>query len=250
MRSTEKLVNMKFFTKIYSHVKDRCNPVDVYSSQRLLLNVSLIFGLIPYRLVKRQGIHKLETSVFAFIAAVVYMIFFWACFMFTIMNQLNVMEFFITNAISNFGGNLNLITSFLSITSVYLSSLYLRKYVKKMFAILTGIDEKLFELGIQVNHRNALIFNLKSFVVVSVIYAIFTVSSMTFLIQNSDDGGITSGRTSVLVTHFLPYLVLTILIFTFLNTARLIYTRFEATNRVSRFFMVHSIVSVTFDEIY
>lgn len=222
---------MKFFTKIINYVKDVFNPMDVYSSQRLLLNCSLIYGLIPYKLIKKQGIPRLETSVFGFIAAIVYMLFFGACFLATIFNQMNLMEFFIQSPISSFGGNLNLITSFVSITSVYLSSLYLRKKLKRMLAILTGIDERLLELGVQVNHKNALIFNLKSSLIAGITFFLFTISSMAFLIQTSPSAE--HSRFSVIVTHFLPYFVITALVITFLNFARMIYTRFEATNKVS-----------------
>lgn len=220
---------MKFFAKSRNCVKKIFNPTDVYLSQRILINSSLIYGLIPYRLINKQGGSRLQTSVFGFIAAIIYVLFFGCCFMSTILNQMNVMEFFLKSPISNFGGNLNLITSFLSITSVYMSSLYLRKKVKKIFAILNRIDGKLFELGVLVNHRNAMMFNIRSAFVAFITYGIFNLTSMTFVLQNSSD----RSRAPLLVTHYLPYLVITILMLTFLNFARLIRTRFEAANRVS-----------------
>lgn len=222
---------MPFYTKIFNHVKQRFNPANVYSSQHFLFRASRTYGLIPYRLVIKEGVPKLQTSVLGFIAAIVSMITFGICFMATILYQQNLMNFFLQTSISNFGGNLNLITSFLSITSVYVSSLHLRKYVKKMFAILSRVDEKFVELGIYVSHRNALWFSIKSSLGASVICVIYTVTTVGFMLQES--GG-NHSRFSVIVTHFLPYFVITNLILTFLNFTRLIYIRFKATNQVSQ----------------
>lgn len=222
---------MKFLTKIRNYVKEALNPIDVYSSQRFLLMMSLIYGLIPYKLVGdqcKQNNQRLKTTIFGFIAAILYMLFFSFCFYTTIIEQMNLMEFFLKSPISNFGGNLNLVTSFFSITSVYMSSLYLRKKVKAIFCILIRIDQKLFELGIEINHKNALMYNFKCSVGAIVVYCIYSLGSLTILVIQDN-----TPRISVLVTHFLPYLVLTILIFTFLNFARLIYARFAATNKVS-----------------
>lgn len=222
---------MKSVQKMFNNVKNVLKPNDVYSSQRVVLLFSLVYGLIPYKLVKKQGNHKLDTAYFGFIVAVLYMLFFSSCFVITIKNQMNLMEFFIESSISNFGGNLNLITSFMSITSVYMSSLYLRGKVKRMFSILAKIDEKLYDLGIEINHTNALVYNIKCVIAAIILYGMYTVSSLAFLILKDCAE---KSRISVIVTHFLPYLVLTILIYTFLNFARLIYTRFAAINKVSR----------------
>ncbi|KAJ6650078.1 putative gustatory receptor 28b [Pseudolycoriella hygida] len=213
-------------------VKEIFYPKDVYSSQRLFLISSVFNGLIPYNLVIKDGKYSLQTSVLGFSAAVVYVIIFSGCFLFTILNQLNVMEFFIKNAISNFGGNLNLITSFLSVTSVYLSSLYLRKKFKKMFFLLIEVDGKLFNLGVEVNHRNALLFNIKLCIAGSIALGIFTITSMSFLLQTNRDRD--CSNIPALITHFQPYLVVTILVSTFVNFARLIRIRFEAANKILR----------------
>ncbi len=227
---------MQFFTKTVPYVKQLFYPTDVYASQRFVLFSSLIFGLLPYRLVNKHGRLRLQTSIFGFIVAISYMIFFGACFMSTIIYQQNLMEYFVKSSISNFGGNLNLITSFLSITSVYLSSLCLRKNLKKMLDILTVVDGKFIELGIEINHRRALAYNIKSSFLALIACSMFVICSTTFLLQMDRHAGDNS-RLSVIVTHFMPYNVITALILTFLNFTRLILARFNAANQVSRWYI-------------
>ncbi|XP_037033693.1 putative gustatory receptor 28b isoform X1 [Bradysia coprophila] len=222
---------MPFFSKIFNRVKQVFNPTDVYASQRLLLRGSLIYGLIPYRLVVKDGVSSLQTSVLGFIAAILSMITFGISFMATILNQMNLMEFFLQSPISNFGGNLNLITSFLSITSVYVCSLVLRKKLKRMLETLSCIDGKFVELGIDISHRNALWFNLKSCFVATVACGIYTATTIAFLLQRKSGN---QRSYSVVVTHFWPYFVLTNLILTFLSFTRLICTRFKAVNQILR----------------
>lgn len=221
---------MQIFAKIVVRLKQIFNPIDVYSSQRFLLRSSCFFGMIPYRLVKKNDTMTLQVSVFGFISAIVYVIVFGICFMSTILNQLNLMEFFVKSPISNFGGNLNLITSFLSITSVYLSSLSLRKKFKEMLSILSRIDFKFFDLGVLAKHRETLKYNFKSSALATLALGFFVGTGTRFLVEKNIGN---LNRTSVIITHFWPYVVMMNLILTFLNISRLIRLRFEAANKVS-----------------
>lgn len=67
-----------------------------------------------------------------------------------------------------------------------------------MFSILTKIDEKLDNLGIEINHRKSFICVIVSIIV----FGVYTIGSLTFLILKD---GIDISRLSVIVIHVLPY---------------------------------------------
>ncbi len=201
------------------------NPKNVYGSQILLIFVLCCCGIVPFKVVARKS---LKSSTWCYFIAGINHILFAYAFIVTIIENTSFIECFFKSEISKVGNKLHFFVSFVSMIIIYASCFYQKLKIKKVFDRLHHlIDNKLENLSLAVNHRDAFRYTGVALMVVSSLYFVFTFGSTSMIYRSKMKFMVHSW-----VSYSLPNFMVNLVIFMFVCVLKQIQMRYDGCNQV------------------
>lgn len=214
-------------SKFKNPFRDFFNPTDIYTAQRPLLKLSLVSGIVPYK-ISNDGASRLRISLFGFTILIIHLSLFGFCYVKTITVHESIVSYFFKTEISVLGDTLQLIIGLIGICTVFLYSLIQRRKFVLWFHLMAKIDEQLKEIGIETDYRSTLKF---IFLVLMVKFFFFN----TYLIGSwvlFKIAGI-SPNYACWVVFFMPHIFISIIVVLFICLVKQMKHRFLLLNKVS-----------------
>lgn len=216
----------KFRARTCRMIRELLNPTDIFTAQRPLLFLSLMSGLIPYK-VTNNADSRLKINFFGFALLIVHLTFFGFCYVKTITVHDSIVSYFFKTEISTISDNLQLLIGLTGICTVFLYSFIQRRKFVLWFNLMAKIDEQLKEIGVETDYRSTLKF---IFLVLLVKFIFFN----TYLI-----GSYVMFRISDLYPHytcwvvfFMPHIFISIIVVLFICFVKQMKHRFFLLNKV------------------
>lgn len=143
--------------RLWRVFKDFLNPTDIFTAQRPLLFLSLMSGIVPYK-VTNNADSRLRINLFGFVILIIHLTFFGFCFVKTITVHDSIVSYFFKTEISAISDNLQLCIGLTGMCTVFLYSLIQRRKFVLWFHLMAKIDEQLKEIGVETDYQSTLKF--------------------------------------------------------------------------------------------
>jgi gustatory receptor len=209
--------------------KEFLNPTDIYTAQRPLLKLSLVSGIIPFK-IANDGDSRLRISVFGIMVLILHLSVFGFCFVKTITVHESIVSYFFRTEISVLGDTLQLCIGLVGIITVFLYSLIQRHKFVLWFHLMARIDEHLKEIGIETDYRSTLKFIFLVLLVKFIFFNTYLIGSYVLF----KIAGLYPNYTCWIV-FFMPHIFISIIVVLFICLVKQMKHRFLLLNKVSLF---------------
>jgi gustatory receptor len=207
--------------------KDLLNPTDIYTAQRPLLTLSLVSGIVPYK-VTNNGNSRLKISVFGFGILILHLSLFGFCYVRTITVHESIVSYFFKTEISVLGDTLQLCIGLIGMCTVFLYSLLQRHKFVLWFHLMAKIDEQLKEIGIQTDYQSTLKFIFLVLLVKFIFFNTYLIGSwVLFKLANL------SPNYACWIVFFMPHIFISIIVVLFICFIKQMKHRFYLLNKVN-----------------
>lgn len=215
-------------------IRDMMHPTDIFTAQRPLLFLSVMSGLIPYRVTKNPD-SRLEINIFGFALLVIHLTFFGFCYFKTITVHDSIVSYFFKTEISTISDNLQLCIGLTGMCTVFLYSFIQRRKFVLWFNLMAKIDEQLREIGVETDYRSTLKFIFFVLLVKFIFFNTYLIGSYV-LFRISD----LNPHYTCWVVFFMPHIFISIIVVLFICFTKQMKHRFFLLNKVR---YVHSVNS-------
>lgn len=213
--------------KFRNPFKDLLNPTDIYTAQRPLLKLSLVSGIVPYK-IANDGNSRLRISVFGFTILILHLTLFGFCYVKTITVHESIVSYFFKTEISVLGDTLQLCIGLIGICTVFIYSLLKRRKFVSWFHSMAKIDEQLKEIGIETDYRSTLKFIMLVLLVKFIFFNTYLIGSYV-LFKIAD----LYPNYTCWVVFFMPHIFISIIVVLFICLVKQMKHRFLMLNKVS-----------------
>lgn len=227
-------MSSKFKFKNWNPFKDLLNPTDIYTAQRPLLKLSLVSGIVPYK-ISNDGNSRLQISIFGFTILIIHLSLFGFCYVKTITVHESIVSYFFKTEISVLGDTLQLCIGLIGICTVFLYSLIQRHKFVLWFHLMAKIDEQLKEIGIETDYQSTLKFIFLVLIVKFVFFNTYLVGSWVLF----KIAGIYPNY-ACWVVFFMPHIFISIIVVLFICLVKQMKHRFLLLNKVSSLSLMSS----------
>jgi gustatory receptor len=218
LKMPSKLRNWRPFKKFF-------NPTDIYTAQRPLLKLSLVSGIVPYKIA--NGSARLQISVFGFVILILHLSLFGYCYVKTITVHESIVSYFFKTEISVLGDTLQLCIGLIGICTVFFHSLVQRHKFVMWFHLMARIDEQLKEIGIETDYQSTLKFIFMVLLVKFIFFNTYLLGSwVLFKIANIYP------NYACWVVFFMPHIFISIIVVLFICLVKQMKHRFLLLNKV------------------
>lgn len=207
--------------------KNLMNPTNVYNAQRPLLKLTLLSGIVPYK-ITNDGNSRLQISVFGFTILILHLSLFGFCYVRTITAHESIVSYFFKTEISVLGDTLQLCIGLIGIFSVFLYSLVQRHKFVLWFHLMSRIDEQLKEIGIETDYKSTIKFIFLVLFVKFIFFNTYLIGSwILFKIAG------VSPNYACWIVFFMPHIFISIIVVLFICLVKQMKHRFFMLNKVS-----------------
>lgn len=207
--------------------KEFRNPTDIYGAQRPLLILSYLSGITPFKLVGPTNNRRLEVTVMGFVNTFLHILIFGVCFILTLQRNESIIGYFFKTEISRIGDTLQLCTGLIALTITFICCLIRRYTIINVFHMMSRIDDRLKELGVETDYKTTLHYILLVLLVEALIYFTYLIGSV-YLLKSFEVYPV----IYVWVSFFLPCLIVSTIVAKFLCLVKQLRHRFLLLNKV------------------
>lgn len=219
-------MSSKFKFKVWNPLKDLFHPTDIYTAQRPLLKLSLVSGIVPYK-ISNNGSPRLQISIFGFTILIIHLSLFGFCYVKTITVHESIVSYFFKTEISVLGDTLQLCIGLIGICTVFLYSLMQRHKFVLWFHLMFQIDEQLKEIGIETDYQSTLKFIFLVLLVKFIFFNTYLIGSWVLF----KIAGIYPNY-ACWVVFFMPHIFISIIVVLFICLVKQMKHRFLLLNKV------------------
>lgn len=213
--------------KLMKNLKEFFKPTDIYLSLRPLILVYACCGVISIRLAGKKGNRKLQVISWGILTTLVHIAIFGVSFIVTITRNENFATFIFRTDVSTISGILQLCVSFFAMAITYCCS-YLKRYkLIETIEALAKIDEKLYDMNVDLNYKKKFQTNLICLSFNKVIFVVYVVLSIAVLNSSNESPSLFGW-----IAYFLPHLIVSVVVLIFTCMAKEIGYRFAKLNQV------------------
>lgn len=212
--------------KFSNPFRDLINPTDIYTAQRPLLKLSLVSGIVPYK-ISNDGDSRLRISVFGFTILIIHLSLFGFCYVKTITLHESIVSYFFKTEISALGDTLQLCIGLIGICTVFFHSLVQRHKFVLWFHLMAKIDEQLKEIGIVTDYQSTLKFIFLVLLVKFIFFNTYLIGCwILFKISNIYP------NYACWIVFFMPHIFISIIVVLFICLVKQMKHRFLLVNKV------------------
>lgn len=213
--------------KLKNFFKNFFNPKDIYSTHLLMFWTCSFEGLFPLKLNKDKT--QLESSKIGFTFSFLQLFLYFVSFLLTVCYNQSFVVYFFQTDISVVGGYLQFLSSCVSMVLFYSVAIFRRHKIRMIFQSLYAVDKRFKDLYQAIDHKA--VFN-----VILIGWTVLYSLNLTFVLMSLLLLGTKKDYPNFVVwwSFFFPYLILTVVVVSFLSVVRQILQRFRAVTKVSQ----------------
>lgn len=219
-------------SKLLNPLREMVNPVDIYSAQQPLLNLSLISGIAPIKLVGNKENRRLEVNFFGFVVLLIHLCLFGYCYIKTITIHDSIVSYFFKSEyqkISVLGDTLQLCIGLIGIVTVFFYSLIQRNKFILWFHSMAKIDQQMLEVGVETDYKSTLKFISLVILVKFIFFNTYLVGSyLLFTTANIYP------NYTCWISFFMPHFMISIILVLFVCLVKQMKHRFLLLNKVRK----------------
>ncbi|XP_054744452.1 putative gustatory receptor 28b [Anastrepha obliqua] len=146
---------------------------EVFATLQPLFLFTYIYGLTPFRIVKRRnGTSEIRASCFGFCNTVAYVTLYGVCFLNSLLNAESVVGYFFRTNISVVGDTLQICTGIVTGIVIYTTALTQRSKMRRIIDVFNELDEHFASIGVRVKYsriyRYALLLSVTKTLIIGI----------------------------------------------------------------------------------